>query len=93
MEIRKIDRAISVSPQIAPADIAEIKKAGFRSIICNRPDGEGADQPGFGEIEAKAKKAGLETLYMPIQSGMVRDEDDEKFGAALQDLPGPVFAY
>ena len=93
MEIRKIDRTISVSPQIAPADIAAIKKAGFRSIICNRPDGEGADQPGFGEIEAKAQKAGLEALYMPIQSGMVRDEDAEKFGAALQDLPGPVFAY
>jgi len=93
MEIRKIDRAISVSPQIGPADIAAIKKAGFRSIICNRPDGEGADQPGFGEIEAKAQKAGLEAIYMPIQSGMVRDEDAEKFGAALQDLPGPVFAY
>ena len=93
MEIRKIDGAISVSPQIEPSDIAAIKKAGFRSIICNRPDGEGADQPGFGEIEAKAKKAGLETLYMPIQSGMVRDEDAEKFGAALQELPGPVFAY
>jgi hypothetical protein len=47
MDIRKINRGLSVSPQIAPADMAELKMAGFRSIICNRPDGEGADQPTF----------------------------------------------
>ena len=45
MELKKITDAISVSPQIAPADIQAIKAAGFRAIICNRPDGEGADQP------------------------------------------------
>ena len=50
MEIKRIDRDISVSPQIAVADVAEIAKAGFRAIICNRPDGEGNDQPLYKEI-------------------------------------------
>jgi sulfide:quinone oxidoreductase len=32
--------------------------------MCNRPDGEGADQPAFAEIEAAARAAGLEAAYL-----------------------------
>ncbi len=93
MQLNKVTDALSVSPQISAGDMAAIRDAGFRAIICNRPDGEGADQPNFEEIEAAAKSAGLETRYQPITSGMVRDEDAEAFGAALTELPGPVVAY
>ncbi len=93
MDFRKISPDLTVSPQIAAADVAAIKAEGYRSIICNRPDGEGADQPGFEEIEAAARTAGLETRYIPIQAGLVRDEDAEDFGAALREMPGPVLAY
>lgn len=93
MDLKKITEKTSVSPQIMPDDIAAIKKAGFRAIICNRPNGEGADQPSFEEIEAAAKAAGLAAAYVPVTAGMVRDEDVEAFGAALKDLPRPVLAY
>ncbi|MFU8831565.1 MAG: TIGR01244 family sulfur transferase [Wenzhouxiangella sp.] len=93
MEIRRINEQLAVSPQITPADVAALRDAGFRSIICNRPDGEGADQPGFQEIESAARSAGMQALYQPIVSGKVRDEDAEAFGQALLELPGPVFAY
>ncbi len=93
MESRKISEALSVSPQIAIADVAEIKRLGFRSVICNRPDGEGADQPSFDEIKAEAEAAGLVTRYIPIVAGKVRDEDAADFGRALDELPKPVFGY
>jgi sulfide:quinone oxidoreductase len=93
MNPNRIDKALSVSEQIQPADMKAIKDAGFRAIICNRPDGEGADQPTFEEIAKAAKKAGLEARYLPIVSGMVRDEDAAAFGTALTELPGPVLAY
>ncbi|MDA7430823.1 TIGR01244 family sulfur transferase [Primorskyibacter aestuariivivens] len=93
MDLRKISSGLSVSPQITPDDIAAIKAAGFRSIISNRPDGEGADQPAFEEIESAATAAGLETRYLPISGGMVSDADAEKFGDMLTELPGPVLAY
>jgi len=93
MELKKISPDLSVSGQIAPADIEAIKARGFRAIICNRPDGEGADQATHEEIEAAAKAAGLETRYLPIVSGMVRDDDAAAFGAAMRELPGPVLAY
>ncbi|MCT4578984.1 bifunctional protein tyrosine phosphatase family protein/NAD(P)/FAD-dependent oxidoreductase [Donghicola sp.] len=93
MDLRQIDKTVSVSPQIESADLAAIKAAGFRAIICNRPDGEGADQPTFEEIERAAKEVGLEACYMPVTSGMVTDEEAAKFGEALVELPGPVLAY
>ncbi|MBC7164936.1 MAG: TIGR01244 family phosphatase [Roseovarius sp.] len=93
MQLNKVTDALSVSPQISAADVAAIRDAGFRAIICNRPDGEGADQPNFEEIEAAAKALGLEARYQPITSGMVRDEDADAFGQALMELPGPVLAY
>ncbi len=93
MQFNKVTDALSVSPQISAEDVAAIRDAGFRAIICNRPDGEGADQPNFEEIEAAAKAAGLEARYQPITSGMVRDEDADAFGQALMELPGPVLAY
>ncbi len=93
MDPKPISDEITVSPQIAPSDVAEIAAKGYRAIICNRPDGEGADQPSFEEIEAAAKAAGLEARYLPVTSGKVRDEDADDFGRALMELPGPVFAY
>jgi sulfide:quinone oxidoreductase len=93
MEIRKISNTLSVSPQIAPADVSDLRTAGFRSVICNRPDGEGADQPTFAEIEEAAEAAGLEARYIPIVSGKVSDADAVTFDTALQELPGPVLAY
>ena len=93
MHLNQITDALSVSPQITAEDIPALKQAGFRSIICNRPDGEGEDQPTHKEIEAAAKAAGLEMCYLPVQSGFVTGEDAVAFGAALRDLPGPVLAY
>ena len=93
MEVKKISDNLSVSPQISPEDIEDIAKLGFKAVICNRPDGEGADQPTFAEIQKKAHQAGLEAVYIPIVAGKVQDSDAKSFGDALQSLPNPVFAY
>ena len=93
MEPKRISEELSVSPQIGPADVSALKILGFRSIVCNRPDGEGADQPSFEEIEAAARDAGLEARYLPVKTGLVQDADADAFGVALRELPGPVFAY
>ena len=93
MELKEILSKITVSPQVTEKDMAEIKAKGFRAIICNRPDGEGADQPSFEEINAAAKLAGIEARYLPVQSGMVTDEDVAAFRDALEELPRPILAY
>ncbi|SDZ40540.1 sulfide:quinone oxidoreductase [Jannaschia faecimaris] len=93
MEFRKLTSGLTVSPQIAPGDMKAIAAAGYRAIICNRPDGEGPDQPSFAEIEAAARKEGLEARYLPIETGKVTDTDTQEFDRALTELPGPVLAF
>ncbi len=93
MNPKAITDYLSVSPQISTGDLWEVAAQGFRSVICNRPDGEAADQPTFEEIEAAAKAAGLTVRYMPIVAGKVLDEDADSFSAALDELPKPVLAY
>ncbi|NKX44817.1 bifunctional protein tyrosine phosphatase family protein/NAD(P)/FAD-dependent oxidoreductase [Roseicyclus persicicus] len=93
MDARTITVGLSVSPQITADDLRTAKDHGFRAIICNRPDGEGMDQPNFEEIETAAKALGLEARYLPITAGKVMDEDAAAFGRLLTELPGPVLAY
>ncbi len=91
--MNRIVDGVSVGPQVAASDVPRIAAAGFRSIICNRPDAEGADQPGHDEIERAAREAGLEFRFLPVTRGTVTDETAEAFAQALAELPGPVFAY
>lgn len=93
MEFKTISDTVTVSPQISARDVPAVAAAGFRSILCNRPDGESAGQPEFGEIEAAARAAGLQIRFQPVVSGKVTDQDSADFKAAIAALPKPVFAY
>jgi sulfide:quinone oxidoreductase len=93
MDIRTLSPALSVAAQISVADVAALRAAGFRSLVCHRPDGEASDQPSFREIEAAALDAGLHVRYQPVESGKVTDEQAAEFGRMMKELPGPVFAY
>lgn len=93
MAARQINSEISVSEQISPEDLPELARQGFRSIICNRPDGEGPDQPSFAEIAQAAKAAGIKAAYLPVQAGAMQEEDAVQFAELLTQLPLPVLAY
>lgn len=92
MTMTKLADDFAVSPQITVGDIPVIKAAGFQTIICNRPDGESADQTNFEDIETAAKEAGLAIHYIPV-AGIMRREDVVDFSVALQQATGPVLAY
>jgi sulfide:quinone oxidoreductase len=93
MDIRKLTDELSVAPQILAGDVPAIAAAGFRAVICNRPDGEASDQPCCEEIESAVKAAGLEWRWQPVRSGGVTAQDVEAFGALMEELPKPVLAY
>ena len=56
---RKIDDRFAIASQIQPADVSGLVDAGYKGIICARPDNEDAGQPSFAEIAAAASKAGI----------------------------------
>lgn len=93
MSITEITPEYSVSPQIRPEDVVGIAALGYRSILCNRPDGESADQTPVAEVEAEAKRLGLGFAYVPVVSGQIDGQDVEDFRAAIDRLEGPVLAY
>jgi uncharacterized protein (TIGR01244 family) len=93
MNINKIDDTCSVAAQIHPDDIGPIVAAGFKSIICNRPDGESADQVSYAEIEVAAQAAGVPIRYIPVISGGLTMNDVTAMQVALEELPKPIFAY
>ncbi len=93
MDVKALTAELSVAPQIVCADMPAVAAAGFRSVICNRPDGEGPDQPLFSEIERAATAQGLLVRYLPAESGKVTDEQGAAFGALMAELPKPVLAF
>lgn len=88
-----LDETVTVSPQIQPQDIPEIIAAGYKSIICNRPDGESVDQTPYSIIETAAKQAGVPIRNIPVVSGAITIHNVRDMKAALAELPKPVFAY
>lgn len=93
MDIRQVTDDYAVSGQILPADVAAIKAAGYRSIVCNRPDGEQPGQPTAAEVGAAANEAGLGFRHVPVVSGAMTQDDVSAMAEALDELDGPVFAY
>jgi uncharacterized protein (TIGR01244 family) len=93
MDIRQINEDYSVSGQISPDEVAAIKAAGFKSVICNRPDNEQPGQPAHETIKAAVEAAGLTFRYIPVISGQMTADNVADQAEALEELPGPVFAY
>ena len=93
MTSKPLSPDVSVSQQIHPEDLPDIADQGFRAIICNRPDGEEADQPSAAEIGTAAAHAGLGFAHVPVASRDVSAEDARKMADALARLEGPVLAY
>jgi sulfide:quinone oxidoreductase len=93
VQIQQVSDTFSVSPQLSPVDVQALAEQGIKSLICNRPDGEGADQVNVTEIEIAAADAGMETVYLPVVSGNFEAGDIDAFRAAMDRLPSPVHAY
>lgn len=92
-DFRKVTDDLSVSPQISVEDLAAAKAAGFRTIICNRPDNEeGPDQPGIAEMTDQANALGLTFLALPF-SGGPSPEIAAQQGALIAAAEKPVLAY
>ncbi len=93
MDIRKLTDDFSVSPQVDVAHMREIAGAGFKSIMCNRPDHEDPGQPDYDAIAEAARAEGLEVAWIPVVGGMLGPDALAEFDRALQEMPRPMLAY
>jgi uncharacterized protein (TIGR01244 family) len=91
-EFRRVTERLSVSPQLAPGDMAAAAAQGFLRVVCNRPDAEGPGQPTGAEMKAAAQAAGLDFVHIPF-AGMPDAATADAVFAAVAEAPGPVLAY
>ena len=80
--------------QIDPSNLTEIAQHGYKSVINNRPDGEGGpDQPTNASIQAEAERLGLNYVYLPVVPGSFTPAQVQEMARLLKTLPGPVLAF
>ena len=92
--IKRIDASFSVSGQLRPGDLPDVKAQGFGTLICNRPDHEGGpEQPDHVVMKEAALASGLEFRYLPVLSSGMTPMQAYELQALLSELPKPVLAY
>lgn len=85
---------IACAGQLQPEDMAEVARMGIRSVINNRPDGEGgARQPGDAELRAAAEAAGLFYAYLPVPEDGFDERAVWRMRALVGELPKPLLAF
>lgn len=91
---RILTPTFSVSAQLSPADLPAMAAQGYKTVINNRPDGEGGDaQPLSADLQRAALAAGLHYVYLPVVSGALTPADVGAMRDALASAPAPVLAF
>ena len=94
LPVRPIAADVCVAPQLLPESMAEAARAGFRSVVNNRPDfEEGPHQPTNASIEAAAKAAGLEYRFLPVDSAYQSPEEIAAMARLIDELPRPLLMF
>ncbi|GAB1379783.1 protein tyrosine phosphatase family protein [Pararhodobacter aggregans] len=93
MDIRPLTDSYSVTPQITPEDLSAIKAAGYRTVICNRPDPEIPEDLHAEAMRAAVEAAGLRFVVNPVFPGQLTMENVEIQRDTIDDAEGPVLAY
>jgi uncharacterized protein (TIGR01244 family) len=94
LPIRAIAADVCVAGQLTPEAMAEVARAGFRSVVNNRPDFEGGpDQPVNAAIDAAARAAGLEYRFLPVSGGYQSPEQAAEMARLLAELPRPLLLF
>lgn len=74
MKLMRVNETLSVSGQINEQDLDALAAEGIQLVVCNRPDGESAEQPEFSALQQAAERLGLEIIDMPFKSGEMQQE-------------------
>ncbi|MCS4532769.1 TIGR01244 family sulfur transferase [Neisseria montereyensis] len=94
MTIRRLTDKIYIASQLTHASVAEAVALGIKSVFCNRPDGEAADQTSAEQMKQWFAEAGInQFIYLPVTAPTINAEVAAEFRSHLTDAEVPVLAY
>ena len=90
MKVVRVTRDFACSAQLGMDDVARVAALGFKTIINNRPDGEGGgSQPTSNELERAALRHGMHYRHLPIVSPQMAGGAAVQFARVLESSPQP----
>lgn len=94
LHFKWLSDTVAAAGQITAGDIPAIAAHGFKTVINNRPDGEGGQaQPSSAELQQAAESAGLRYVHLPVVSGQLTPQQVVQMAQTLQSTTAPVFAF
>jgi len=84
---------LSVTGRLDRSDLEALARAGVRTIINNRPDGEDPGQLPAAEARRIAELHGLTYHHIPMTAATLSRTDVDAFAAAMHNAPAPVVAH
>lgn len=93
MDIRQITPRFFAAPQISPEDMPQIAAAGFKLVLCNRPDGEVPPSHQADAMQAAAHASGLEFRCRPLTHQTMTPQVIAENKAIIDACDGRVLAY
>jgi sulfide:quinone oxidoreductase len=92
-ELIPLALGLNVAGRLDRADIEELARAGVRTIINNRPDGEDPGQLPAADARELAEAHGIAYHHIPITAASLTKTDVDAFAATLQSAAEPVVAH
>jgi uncharacterized protein (TIGR01244 family) len=92
-ELMSLAPGLNVAGRLDRADIEALAKAGVRTIINNRPDGEDPGQLPAAEAKKLAEAHGIAYHHIPITAASLTRGDVDAFAATLRSAAEPVVAH
>ena len=91
MQVVPLTAALSVADQIDEREVEALAAAGFKSVICNRPDSEGGTPSQT--IRAACERHGMKFFMQPVAYGALGMAEGDTFGQILRQCDEPALGY
>lgn len=93
LTVRELAPQVFVAGQLSEQSIKAAADRGIRSIINNRPDHEGSEQPLTADLQRVADELGIRLIYQPVISGAMTAADVETFREIYRDVEKPLLIF
>ena len=87
---KTLNAQVSVAGQMTTDKFQQLIKAGFKSVIVNRPDQEQGNTISVTQLRQIAEQSEVSVIYQPILSGKISQTDVTEFAKYYNELPKPI---
>ena len=87
---KTLNAQVSVAGQMTTDKFQQLIKAGFKSVIVNRPDQEQGNTVSVAQLRQIAEQSEVSVIYQPILSGKISQTDVTEFAKYYNELTKPI---